>query len=217
MLRIVVADDHHLVRTGIRALLEKSGNIQVVGEAATGIEAVALVEKLSPDLIIMDISMPQLDGVQATEQITRMASCTTRVIILSMHSKPNIVEKALRNGAKGYLLKSAISEELILAVQAAIQDHTYLSPGVSGALLRSLWEMQDASSRQSGTKELTGRERQVLQLIAEGHSNSDIAKSLVISVKTVEKHRSNLMAKLGVSDVAGLMREAIKQSLIFVE
>jgi DNA-binding NarL/FixJ family response regulator len=216
MLRVVVADDHHLVREGIRALLEKSGHVVVVGEAATGVEAVALVEELTPDLIIMDISMPQLDGIQATEQITKRNS-STRVIILSMHSKPSIVQQALRNGAKGYLLKSAIIEELILAIQAAIQNHTYLSPGVSTSLLSSLWALQEASGKQELDEQLTGRERQVLQLIAEGHSNNDIANNLVISVKTVEKHRSNLMSKLGVSDVAGLMREAIKQSLIFVE
>jgi len=216
MLKVVVADDHHLVREGIRALLEKTGDVQVLGEAANGIEAVEMVEKLSPDLIVMDISMPMLDGIQATEQIIKL-DVPTRVIILSMHSKSSIVQEVLRKGAKGYLLKSAISEELYLAVQAASRDHVYLSPSISLNLLDNLWALQAETGQSQPDDVLTSRERQVLQLIAEGHTNNDIADLLTISVKTVEKHRTNLMSKLNVHDVPGLIRAAIKYNLIFID
>jgi DNA-binding NarL/FixJ family response regulator len=216
MLRVVVADDHHLVREGICALLEKSGQITVVGQASTGTGAIALVKKLKPELVVMDVSMPDLDGIQATEQITALG-LNTRVIILSMHSKPNIVQQALRKGAKGYLLKNSIGNELMLAVQAACQDEIYLSPSISGSLLENLWSLQEKSGQTSMADLLTTRERQVLQLITEGYTNNDIADKLVVSVKTIEKHRTNLMGKLGIHDVASLMREAIKHDLIFVD
>lgn len=216
MIRIIVADDHHIVRQGICALIEKAGTAEVVGEASTGAIAVHLVKELIPDLVIMDISMPELDGIQATEQISRL-NLPTRVIILSMHSKPNIVQQALRNGAKGYLLKSSISEELMLAVKAASQDQTYLSPGIASGVLESLWKLKDGDGEETMAESFTPRERQVLQLIAEGNTNNDIAGKLVVSVKTIEKHRANLMAKLEVHDVAGLMREGIRHNLIFLE
>jgi DNA-binding NarL/FixJ family response regulator len=134
-----------------------------------------------------------------------------------MHSKPNIVQKVLRKGAGGYLLKNAIGEELMLAVQAASQNEIYLSPSISGALLEDLWGLQKKMGDNMTTDLLTSREQQVLQLIAEGYTNNEIADKLVVSVKTVEKHRANLMGKLGIHDVAGLMREAIKHDLIFVD
>lgn len=216
MLRVVVADDHHLVRQGICALLEKSGKVKVVGEASTGNEAINLVKDLTPDLVVMDISMPELDGIQATEQISGL-ELETRVIILSMHSKPNIVQQALRKGAKGYLLKNAIGEELMLAVQVAAQNEIYLSPSISSSILENLWNLQEKIGEKSMADLLTAREHQVLQLIAEGYTNNEIAGKLVVSVKTIEKHRANLMGKLGINDVTGLMREAIKHDLIFLE
>lgn len=215
-MNIVIADDHHLVREGICALLEKSGKIKVVGEASNGIEAVELVKKLQPDLVVMDISMPQLDGIQATEQIIALGG-KTHVIILSMHSKLSVVQQALRKGAKGYLLKSAIGEELLLAVQVTSQSEVYLSPAISSTLLDNLWELQEQLGDESMAEMLTSREHQVLQLISEGYTNNEIADKLVVSVKTVEKHRANLMSKLGIHDVVGLMREAIKHDLIFVD
>ncbi|MCB8985708.1 MAG: response regulator transcription factor [Ardenticatenaceae bacterium] len=216
MLKVIVADDHHLVREGIRALLEKNGNVQVLGEASNGIEAVKMVETLSPDLIVMDISMPKLDGIQATEQISKL-NVPTRVIILSMHSKASIVQEVLRKGAKGYLLKSAISEELSLAIQAASHDNIYLSPSVSLSLLDNLWALQAETGQTHHDDLLTARERQVLQLIAEGYTNNEIAAMLTVSVKTVEKHRTNLMSKLNVHDVPSLIRTAIKYNLIFID
>jgi DNA-binding NarL/FixJ family response regulator len=163
----------------------------------------------------MDISMPRLDGIQATERIVAL-NLNTRVIILSMHSKPNIVQKALRKGAKGYLLKNAIAEELMLAIQVASEDKIYISPSISSALLEDLWNLQEKAGEETIADLLTPRENQVLQLIAEGHTNNEIAEKLVVSVKTIEKHRANLMGKLGIHDVAGLMREAIRHDLIFV-
>ncbi len=216
MIRVIIADDHHLVRQGIRALLEKSDGIQVIGEASDGQEAVDLVRKLTPDIVVMDISMPRLDGIQATEQI-RALDEPTEVVILSMHSKANIVQQVLRNGAKGYLLKSSISEELLLAIQAASRGQVYLSPGISQTLLNNLWALEEEAGAGDMAKLLTPREHEVLQLISEGHTNNDIAELLTISVKTVEKHRANLMAKLEVNDLPGLMRAAIRHGLIFVD
>lgn len=197
-------------------MLEQMGNVKVVGEASNGVEVVALAQELVPDLIVMDVSMPELDGIQATEQILRL-DLNIRVIILSMHSKPNIVQQALRKGAKGYLLKNAIGEELTLAIQFASQNEVYLSPSISSALLENLWYLQERIGEKTMADLLTARERQVLQLISEGHTNHEIADKLVVSVKTIEKHRANLMEKLGIHDVVGLIREAIKHDLIFVD
>lgn len=214
MQRVVIADDHQLVRKGIRVLLEKYGGVEVVGEAANGLEAIELVEKLIPDFAIMDIAMPQLDGIQATEHI-RNLGIKTRIIILSMHSHIGIVQEVLRKGAKGYLMKDSLGEELVLAIQAASKDQIYLSPGVSGDLLNNLWELEKEMGTVTMADKLTPRQRQILQLVAEGYTNSEIAEKLVISVKTVEKHRSNLMSTLRVSDISSLIKTAIKHNLIF--
>lgn len=216
MIRVVVADDHHLVREGIRALLEKAEGVQVIGEAADGQEAVEKVKGLSPDLIIMDISMPRLDGIQATEQIRKLDT-PTEIIILSMHSKSSIVQQVLRKGAKGYLLKSSISEELLLAIQAASRGEVYLSPSISGSLLDNLWALEDKAGVESVDEVLTPREREVLQLICEGNTNNQIADILHLSPRTVEKHRARVMEKLGASDFASLMRIAIRNNLVFLE
>ncbi|MEI2612425.1 MAG: response regulator transcription factor [Candidatus Promineifilaceae bacterium] len=136
-IRVVIADDHRLVRQGIRALLERTPDIEVVGEASDGLEAIAKVEELQPDLVIMDISMPQMDGIQATEYISKM-DVPTRVMVLSMYSKPSIVQQVLRKGAKGYLLKNSISEELTLAIHAALRNEIYLSPSISSLLLDNI-------------------------------------------------------------------------------
>lgn len=216
MLRVVIAEDHHLVRQGIRVLLEKSGLVEIVGEAANGFEAVSLVKKHKPNLVIMDLSMPQLDGIQATEQIVKLG-VPTQIIILSMYSRLSIVKEVLRKGAKGYLLKSAWSEELHLALQSAQRNETYLSPAISTKLLDSLWGMQPETEELSLSEAITLRERQVLQLIAEGYTNNEIAEKLTVSVKTVQKHRANLMGKLGVNDIPHLIRVAIQHDLIFVD
>jgi DNA-binding NarL/FixJ family response regulator len=213
---VIVADDHHLVRQGIRALLEKADDIEVVGEAADGQEAVELVKRLAPDVLVMDIAMPRLSGTQATGRV-RTLGLATQVVILSMYSDETLVRQALRNGARGYLLKRSVTEELLLAIRAASRGEIYLSPAISRCVVADYLTLQTDRDAFSPFERLTSREREVLQLIAEGHTNSAIAQMLKISVKTVEKHRANLMSKLNVHDLAGLMRVAIKHGLIFLD
>jgi DNA-binding NarL/FixJ family response regulator len=214
VIHVIVADDHHLVRQGIRALLERAGDIEVVGEAADGQEAIELVQRLTPDVLVMDIAMPRLDGPQATERV-RALGVATEVVILSMHSDETLVRQTLRSGARGYLLKRSVTEELLLAVRAAARGEIYLSPAISASILDEFLALQADSEEFRPFDLLTPREREVLQLIAEGHTNTAIAHMMNVTVKTVEKHRSNLMSKLKVHDVAGLVRMAIKHGLIF--
>jgi DNA-binding NarL/FixJ family response regulator len=216
MIRVIIADDHHLVRQGIRALLENVSDIEVVGEAATGHEAIELAEKMAPEVVIMDISMPRMDGTQATERILSLNS-QTEVVILSMHSDTALVQQLLRLGVKGYLLKRSISEELLLAVRSASKGEIYLSPTISDSVMSILMSPPTGETPASPAGLLSPREREVLQLIAEGYTNNAIAKTLTISVKTVEKHRANLMTKLEVNDLPGLIRTAIKHGLIFLD
>ena len=215
MINVIVADDHHLVRQGIRALLEKADDIRVIGEAADGLEAVELVERLTPDVLVMDLAMPRLNGTQATARVSALG-VKTRVVILSMHSDRILVRQALRNGAMGYLLKRSVTEELLLAIRAAKRDEIYLSPAVSQSVVTNFVARQP-EAQETGFDRLTSREREVLQLVAEGNTNRAIAGMLHVSVKTVEKHRANLMSKLGVRDVAGLTRLAIKHGLVFLD
>lgn len=215
MIRVLLADDHHLVRQALRALLEKAEGIEVVGEAEDGREAAKLAQRLRPDVAVLDVAMPVLNGIQAAERIRRL-QIPTRVVILSMHKDDALVRRALRGGAHGYLLKSAVSEELLLAVRAAVRNEIYLSPGISRTVVEDLLTVGTTAEPVDAFDQLTQREREVLQLIAEGRTNSEIAKLLAISVKTVEKHRANLMSKLDVHDVAGLVRIAVKHKLIFL-
>ncbi len=215
MIRIVIAEDHNLVRQGIRALLEQSGDVQVVAEAATGEEAIQLVEEHKPDVVVMDLSMPRLDGAQAAERIINM-KLPTQIIILSMHADTTMVQQLLRHGVKGYLLKDAVTEELMLAVQSVSQGKLFLSPTISDSVMTMLLSPSDETA-ETAADLLTPREREVLQLVAEGHTNNAIAEILKISVKTVEKHRANLMTKLEVNDLASLIRESIKQGLILLD
>jgi DNA-binding NarL/FixJ family response regulator len=216
VIRVIIADDHHLVRQGIRALLEKADDIKVVGEAADGQEAVELVERLAPQVLVMDIAMPRLDGSQAVGRV-RALGTATQVVILSMYSDETLVRQALRNGAKGYLLKRSVKEELLLAIRAASRGEIYLSPAISGSIVAEFLTLHTDADASSPFERLTPREHEVLQLISEGHTNSAIAQILTISVKTVEKHRANLMSKLNVHDLAGLIRAAIKHGLILLD
>ncbi|MBK9052602.1 MAG: response regulator transcription factor [Chloroflexi bacterium] len=215
-LRVAIADDHRLVRQGIRALLERNQDIEVVGEASDGLEAIDLVEELKPDVIIMDISMPQMDGIQATERISKM-DVPTRVMVLSMYSKPSIVQQVLRKGAKGYLLKSSISEELILAIHAAMRNEIYLSPSVASPLLENMLMTPENGVHLDMADRLTINEREVLQLIAQGYVSDEIAQTLKISETAVDQYSASLMSKLHVQDRLGLLREAIKHNLVFVD
>lgn len=214
MIRVIIADDHHLVRQGIKALLESCDDIEVIGEAATGHEAVELARQLNPHVVVMDIAMPRMDGSQASEQILDLGK-PIEVVILSMHSDAILAQQLLRQGVKGYLLKNSIGEELPMAVRSASRGQLYLSPAISDSVVTKL--MSPGEIAESPSELLTPREREVLQLIAEGHTNSAIAELLTISVKTVEKHRASLMSKLDVHDLPSLMRVSIKHGLVFLE
>ncbi|HYR02547.1 MAG TPA: response regulator transcription factor [Syntrophobacteria bacterium] len=216
MIRVVIADDHHLVRQGIRALLEKPGDIEVVAEAADGPEALELVQRLLPDVLVLDIAMPHLNGVEAVGRL-RGLGVKTQALVLSMYADDTLVRQALRNGAKGYLLKRAVSDELLLAVRAVSRGDTFLSPEVAGPVVSSLVDAPRRPADLGPLDQLTSREREVLQLIAEGHTNSTIARHLRLSEKTVEKHRANLMAKLKIHDTAALVRLAIKHGLVSLD
>ena len=216
MIRVVLADDHHLVRQALRALLEKAGDIEVVGEAADGPEALALVERLLPDVLVIDIAMPHLNGLEAVGRL-RSLEVKTRALILSMYADDTLVRQALRNGAKGYLLKRAVTEELLLAVRAVSRGDTFLCPEVAGPVLNGLVDAPLPIRDLGPLDQLTSREREVLQLVAEGHTNRAIATHLHLSEKTVEKHRGHLMAKLQTHETAGLVRLAIKHGLVSLD
>jgi DNA-binding NarL/FixJ family response regulator len=216
MIRVLIAEDHHLVRQGIRALLEKAQDIEVVGEAQDGQEAVELAQRVKPDVVVMDVAMPRLNGTQATEQI-RSRHLQSQVVILSMYSDDTLVRQALRCGAKGYLLKRSVVEELLLAVRAASRGELFLSSAVSESILSFALAQQTDSEEETPFDQLSDREKQVLKLVAEGQTNNAIAQILNVSVKTVEKHRSNLMDKLNIHDTAGLVRIALKHGLIFLD
>lgn len=216
---IVLADDHTLVRAGLRSLLESLGSFQVVGEAADGREAVRLARQLSPDIVLMDIAMPGLNGLDATARIAREAPAS-RVIILSMHTAENYVLEALRAGAVGYVVKDAAVTELDLALRAVRRGERWLSPSVSHHLLDEylrLARSQPGTTPGSGLDLLTVRQREILQLIAEGHSTREIASRLSISIKTAETHRAQVMERLGIHDVAGLTRFALRVGLVAPE
>jgi len=214
MIKVLIAEDHHLVRKGLVALLRDLEDIEVIGEAATGAEAVDLAAKLRPDVVVMDIAMPRLDGTQAARQIISSKE-SPPVVMLSIHTDSVLIQQLIRQGIKGYLLKKSAPEELALAIRSAYQRELYLSPLICDSVVNDMMTnpAEEESSRRSDL--LTPREREVLQLIAEGYTNNAVADTLTISVKTVEKHRANLMAKLEVQGLAELIRVAMLQGLIF--
>jgi DNA-binding NarL/FixJ family response regulator len=217
-IRVLLADDHELVRAGFRALLASLSEVQVVGEAADGRAALALVAVHQPDVVLMDISMPGLNGLEATMQIVR-GFPHTRVIILSMHASEDHVLLALRKGASGYLLKGARQAELDLAVRSVARGETYLSP-LAAKHIRADYMQQGGAPKAAAVGEahssdrLTARQREVLQLIAEGHSIKQISQTLGISAKTAETHRAHIMQRLDIHDLAGLVRYAIRAGII---
>lgn len=218
MMRVVLADDHNLVRAGIRALLERMPGIEVVGEASDGREALALIEREKPDVALLDIGMPELNGLEAADRVARDAP-RTRLVILSMYSSAQYVAQALKLGVAGYVLKEACVDELPVLMRALARGETYLSPGISKQLVEVLRARPDAVSGAAPagaapSDVLTPRQREILQLIAEGKSTKEIAFDLGLSVKTVETHRAQLMDRLGIHDVAGLVRYAIRAGLV---
>jgi DNA-binding NarL/FixJ family response regulator len=218
MIRVVLADDHNLVRAGIRALLERLPGVEVVGEACDGREALALVVKEKPDLALLDIGMPSLNGLEAAPRIAREAP-RTRLVILSMHSDEKHVAQALRLGVAGYVLKDSFVDELPVLVRAVMAGETYLSPGISKQVVEALKERMSVTDAESpvAAELLTPRQREILQLIAEGKNTKEIASTLGLSVKTVETHRTQLGQRLKIRDVAGLVRYAIRIGLVSPE
>jgi len=212
--RVLLADDHALMRAGLRKLLESLPDIEVVGEADDGQVVLTLAGKLHPHLVLMDIAMPGLNGLEAAARLTKLHP-QMRVLILSMHQNEDYVRQALRNGAAGYLLKDAAPVELELAIKAILRGETYLSPAVSKGVVSSY--VQRLRGEEAPGEVLTPRQREVLQLIAEGRSTKDIARRLDISIKTVETHRSQLMKQLDLHDIAGLVRYAIRTGVVSSE
>lgn len=215
-IRIVLADDHAILREGIRALLEDQPDMAVVGEAADGRQAVGLARELEPNVVVMDIGMPLLNGLEATRQIKRDRP-RVAVLVLTMHDNEEYVSQLLMAGASGYVLKRAASSELVTAIRAVAAGQSYLSPAVTQVLIEGYVRHKPAESASLDPFDtLTAREREVLQLVAEGHTNSEIARLLSISLKTVKAHRSNLMQKLGLHDRGELIKLAIQRGIIEV-
>lgn len=211
---VLLAEDHNLVREALRALLNEQDGLEVVGQAHNGNQAIELARSLKPDIVVMDISMPHLNGLEATERLAELRDAP-RVIILSQHNQRDYVVKALLAGARGYLLKDSIADELIEAIFRVFQGETFLSDQLPRAEIEEYVRRGEAAP--TALAQLTPREREVLQLVAEGNTNRQIALMLTISVKTVEKHRYNLMDKLNIRDVAGLVRFAIENNVISAE
>jgi DNA-binding NarL/FixJ family response regulator len=209
-IRVLLADDHTIVRQGLSALLGGHAGIEIVGEAEDGREAVAAALRLKPHVVVMDLGMPGLNGVDATRQIRRDLP-ETYVVILSMHGGEEHVRPAIRAGASGYLVKGSGLSDLVAAIRAVAAGEAFLSPAVTRILVR---DAQGGDSEGSAVGPLTGREREILQLVGEGKSSPDIARLLHLSVKTVEGHRSRIMAKLDIHDVAGLVRYAIRMGIV---
>jgi DNA-binding NarL/FixJ family response regulator len=209
--RVLLADDHTLVRAGLRMLIEGIADMEVVGEASDGLAVLELAEKLQPQVVLMDIAMPGLNGLEATGRISK-AWPAMRVLILSMHQNAEYVRQALRQGAAAYLLKDAAPQELELALQAVLNGETYLSPAVSKGVVSEY--VQRLRSEDGPENPLTPRQREVLQLIAQGQSTKEIARRLDLSIKTIETHRTQLMKQLDIHEVAGLVRYAVRAGLV---
>ena len=214
--RILLVEDHIVVRQGLKALLSGESDIEVVGEADNGREALQRVSDLQPDLVLMDISMPGLNGIEATRQICQNHP-GVEVVILSMHSNEEYVFQVLRAGASGYVLKQSDSSEVLTAIRAALAGGSFLSPPISRAVIDDYIHRAEARGRSDTLDLLTPREREVLQLLAEGLSNQEIADQLSISVKTVETHRGNMMKKLSVESKTELVKYALRKGWASLE
>lgn len=212
MIRLLLVEDHALVRAGLRALLEREDDIDVLGEASNGQEAVEMAQALMPDVVVMDIMMPRLNGIQSAERM-RDLKLPAKVLLLSMYSDPGLVHQALQSSVRGYVLKNSVTGELLQAVRAVARGETYLSAEISSLAVEDAFHSRRANP-DDPLDGLSPREKEILQLIAEEHTSGEIAKILLISEKTVEKHRTSLMDKLNVRNIAGLVRLAVKYGLV---
>jgi two-component system response regulator NreC len=213
MIRIVLADDHTIMRSGLRAVLDRYSDMQVVGEAADGRQAIQCVEENHPDVIVMDVAMPNLNGIEAARQISAKHPGAS-IVVLSMHSDEGYVLRALKAGARGYLLKDSAESDLITAIRAVSEGKAFFSPAISRMLVDDYMRQLQQRGVEDSYELLTTREREILQLLAEGRSNKDIARMLDLSLYTVETHRSNLMEKLNLHGIPELMLYAIRKGVI---
>lgn len=211
--RIFIVEDHTLLRAGLRALLSQDPNLEIVGEADNGRDAIRAIGTLAPDLVLMDLSMPGMNGIEAMRDIKRR-NPETRVLVLTIHKTDEYIHESLRAGANGYILKDATHDELRVAIRSVLNGKTYLSPDISGKVIHGYLGTSNNANVGSTWDTLTHREREVLKLVAEGHSNKSIADYLCLSIKTVEKHRSNLMKKLGLHNASTLTSYAIEKGLV---
>ena len=212
-IRVVVADDHTIIRSGLRMLLEREAGFEVVGEASDGRQAVELAESLKPDVIMLDIGMPNLNGIEATRQIVQKLP-RTRVVVLSMHSDESYVLKALKSGARGYLLKDSAESDILNAIRAVSEGKAYFSPEISKMLVDDYMRQMQQRGVEDSYELLTAREREILQLLAEGKSNKDISSALNLSPYTVETHRSNILQKLNLHSLPELILYAVRKGVI---
>lgn len=213
---VFLADDHAVVRDGLQTLLEIQGDCTVIGTASNGREATKEVRKLKPDVVIMDVSMPELNGIDATRQI--LEDCPeTLVIILSMHATEEHIHRAMQAGAKGYLLKESAGEEVVTAVHTVQAGSRYLSKQVSEILIDNYVSGKPGDERHKPLEQLSNREREILQLVVEGHTSASIAESICLSPKTVETYRSRIMTKLSIKTIPGLVKFALRHGLISLE
>lgn len=214
-IKVFLADDHTIVRQGLAKLLEAEPNIKVVGEAQDGREAVNKVQKLNPDIVIMDIAMPLLNGIEATRQIKKVLP-QIKIIILSMHSHDRYISELIKLGASGYLLKDSTGSEIVKAVSAAVKGDVYLSPSISRRVVEDYLSLKKTSSREDLYAKLSNREREVFQMIAEGHSTRKISDILCVSPSTVKTHRANIMEKLQLDNISQLIQFAIRLGIVDV-
>jgi DNA-binding NarL/FixJ family response regulator len=212
-IQVLLADDHLVVRKGLRAILERQAGMEVVGEAADGREAVTLSETAAPDVVIMDITMPHLNGIDATAQIVKR-NPKIGVVILSVHSDETYILRALNSGAKGYLLKDSAETDLVKAVDTVAMGKPFFSPSIAETLLEDYMRFLHQRNLEDSYDLLTDREKEILQLLAEGKANKEIASLLNLSVYTVETHRSNLMQKLGLHNTAEIVLYAVRKKII---
>ena len=211
-LNVFIVEDHTLVRSGIRALLQAAPNLNVIGEASNGRDAVEQIQKLQPDLVLMDVAMSELNGIDAARQV-HAALPSARIIMLSMHEDRQYVFESLKAGATGYVLKSAAFQDLIAAIDTVMSNRNYISPGLSDIVMNDYIRRAQGEEQATELGRLSGREREVLQLIAEGKSSAEVGDLLHISVRTVDTHRHNIMTKLEIHSIAGLTKFAIRHGL----
>jgi len=211
--RIILAEDHTILREGLRSLLASSQDLEIVGEAEDGREAVQLAEELKPDLILTDLSMPRMNGMEAIKEI-KARSPDTKILVLTVHKNEEYILATLQAGANGYLLKESTHAELLIAVHHVLKGSRYISPGIADKVLEGYLQGRKTLKNRTSYDTLTKREREVLKLIAEGYTNKSIADQLCISIKTVEKHRTNLMEKLNLHNVQALIIFAIEKGLV---